>query len=148
MGGARRWLQLLGLSSCKDCGVNSFFLFLEMDLNLKLGYDRMRSTTPSSTFSTPMTLTMLTTATRSASSRRGRLRSPRPPSPRSCSSSSKPPSSSCLRRLEPVPPLTSPGLRGRGQDREGGGSKEFCYPNCTPPKERREVLVPCYRGRC
>lgn len=46
-----------------------------------------------------MTLTMPTTATRSASSRRGRLRSPQLPSPRSCNSSSKPPSSSCLKRF-------------------------------------------------
>lgn len=38
------------LGSCKDCSVNfSLFLLVETDLNLKLGYDRMRSTTPSLT---------------------------------------------------------------------------------------------------
>lgn len=128
----RAWMGgVLGPSSCKGSSVNSFFLLLGTDLNLKLGYDRMRSTTPSSTFWTPMTLTMHTTATRSASSKRGRHRSPQLPSPRSCSSSSKPLSNSFPRRLEPVPSLPSfpraerKARIGRGED------NELCYPNHT-----------------
>lgn len=132
------------LGSCKDCSVNfSLFLLVETDLNLKLGYDRMRSTTPSLTSWTPTTLTMPTTATRSASSRRGRLRSPQPPSPRSCSSNSRPPSSSCPRRLEPSPSFISPGLKGKpGQ---GGKDNELCYPNLTASQEKHEVFI--HRGR-
>lgn len=53
-----RWASLMGrarrgvewVSAGASFSVKSFFLLLGMDLNLKLGYDRTRSTTPSSTF--------------------------------------------------------------------------------------------------